>query len=104
MLDEPESRRGGNREGDERRAPPGSRPPGSGLRAPGRDDVGCRTKSIERDARRLAGVDARRDLVRDRVVDVIAELGGHPARARAAQLRRDRREVALHVAHWLSTA
>lgn len=104
MLDERERRRGHRGEGDQRRAAaaPGAARPS--VHRPRREHFVGGPESLERNARCVVRIAATRDLVRDRVVEVVPELESKPHRSRAANVTRDRRQICLHLGHWLSTA
>jgi hypothetical protein len=104
VLDERERRRGHRGERDERRAAAISGAARPSVRRPRREHFLGRPETLECNARCVARIAAARNLVRDRVVDVVSELESEPRRSRTTNVTRDRRQIRLHLGHWLSTA
>jgi hypothetical protein len=104
VLDERERRRSHGRERDESGAPPALSTARAGLRLPRPEQLVGWPEALERDSGSLSCIAPAGEVVRDRIVDVVAELGGEPTRSQAASLRGDGREILLGLAHWLSTA
>jgi hypothetical protein len=104
MLDERERRRGHRGEGDQHRATSASGAARASVRRPRREHFVGRPETLERNARCVTRITTARDLVRDRVVEVVPELESEPHRSHAANVTRDRRQICLHLGHWLSTA
>jgi hypothetical protein len=99
VLDERERRRGHRCERDEGPTPPGLDATHTRARAPGSQQLVRRPEALERNARRLARIATRPDVVGDRVFEVIPELGGEPACSRPANVCGNRSEILVHVGH-----
>jgi hypothetical protein len=104
VLDESQRRGAHGCERDERRAPPGSNAMRVRMRPPGTQQLVRLPHALQRDAHRLVRVEPARDVVRDRVLQMIAKLGVQPPRARPLDPSGDVSEIPLGLAHWLSTA
>jgi hypothetical protein len=104
VLDERERRRGHCGERDQRRAAAVSGAARASVRRPRREHFLGRPEPVERYARCVARIAAAGNLVRDRVVDVVSELESEPRCPRTANVTRYRRQIRLHVGHWLRTA
>jgi hypothetical protein len=104
MLDERERRRGHCGKGDQRRPAATSGAAGPSVSRPRREHFLGRPEPVERIARCVARIAAARNLVRDRVVEVIPELESEPRRSCTTNVTGYRRQIGLHLGHWLSTA
>jgi hypothetical protein len=104
VLDERERRRGHCGEGDQRRVAAAAGAARASVRRPRGEHFVGRPQTLERNARRVTRFAAACNLVRDRVFEVISELEREPRGSRAANVRRYRSQISLHLGHWLSTA
>jgi hypothetical protein len=104
VLDEGESGCRHGCERDERRTPPGLHPMGAGLGVPRDNDLlGC-PAALEREACCVRPIETGGDVMSDRVVEVVPELGTQPLDSCTANLRSNGGEIRVDVIHWFSTA
>jgi hypothetical protein len=104
VLDERERRGRHGRECDERRTPPGLHTVGAGLRVPRDNHLLGRPETLERQICCVRLIKARRNVMGDRILEVVPKLGAQPRCSCAMNLCGNGGELGVDVGHWLSTA
>jgi len=104
MLDEGERRCGHGSECDQRTTAPSLSATCTSSGPPSGQHIVRRPEALQRDPSCVAWIATGRNVVGDRIVEVVLEFDAQPFRSHTANLRGDRSQISLDLGHWLSTA